>query len=125
MNTSKFTMRSSIPILRIFDEEKAKDFYLSFLEFSLDWEHRFEGNFPIYMQISYEDCTLHLSEHHGDCCPGAAIRIEVERLQLFHTKLLSKKYKYARPGIDSTPWNTNEISIHDPFGNRIIFYERT
>ncbi len=32
-----------IPILRIFDEAKAEEFYLDFLGFKLDWEHRFEG----------------------------------------------------------------------------------
>ena len=40
-----------IPILRIFDEAKAKEFYLDFLGFRLDWEHRFEAHLPLYMQI--------------------------------------------------------------------------
>jgi hypothetical protein len=31
-----------IPILRIFSEEKAREFYLEYLGFTLDWEHRFE-----------------------------------------------------------------------------------
>jgi uncharacterized glyoxalase superfamily protein PhnB len=123
MSTSKITMKSSTPILRIFDEEKAKEFYLQFLEFELDWEHRFEDDFPLYMQISYGSCLIHLSEHHGDCCPGAAIRIEVENLELLHSNLISKKYKYARPGIETTPWNTLEVRIGDPFGNRIVFFE--
>jgi catechol 2,3-dioxygenase-like lactoylglutathione lyase family enzyme len=29
------------PILRIFDEAKAKEFYVEFLGFRVDWEHRF------------------------------------------------------------------------------------
>ena len=41
-----------IPVLRIFDVEKAKAFYLDFLGFQLDWTHQFEENFPLYMQIS-------------------------------------------------------------------------
>src|ERR1700720_2445823 len=40
------------PILRIFDESKAKEFYLGFLGFKLDWEHRLGDNFPLYAQIS-------------------------------------------------------------------------
>jgi catechol 2,3-dioxygenase-like lactoylglutathione lyase family enzyme len=32
----------AIPILRIFDLEKARDFYVGFLGFRVDWEHRFE-----------------------------------------------------------------------------------
>jgi len=40
----------AIPIFRIFDEEKARDFYLGFLGMTVDFEHRFEENTPIYMQ---------------------------------------------------------------------------
>ncbi|ODG93255.1 MULTISPECIES: glyoxalase superfamily protein [Bacillaceae] len=123
MSTTKITMKSPTPILRMFDEDKAKEFYITFLEFEIDWEHRFEEDFPLYMQISYNNCIIHLSEHHGDCSPGAAIRIEVENLDLLHSKLLSKKYKYARPGIEETPWKTREVRVGDPFGNRIVFYE--
>ena len=123
MSTSKIFMKSTIPIFRIFNEEKAKEFYLTFLGFALDWEHRFEDDLPLYMQISYGNCIIHLSEHHGDCCPGSAIRIEVENLELLHSNLISKKYKYTRPGIQTTPWNSQEVCIGDPFGNRIVFFE--
>jgi hypothetical protein len=34
------------PIIRIFSVDKAKEFYLDFLGFSLEWEHRFEKDFP-------------------------------------------------------------------------------
>ena len=70
-------MKSVVPIIRIFDELKAKDFYIDFLGFSLDWEHRHTPELPLYLGISSNACTLHLSEHYGDCCPGAHIRIEV------------------------------------------------
>ena len=32
----------TIPILRIFDPGKAKEFYVDYLGFAVDWEHRFE-----------------------------------------------------------------------------------
>ncbi|MBA4160284.1 MAG: VOC family protein, partial [Gemmatimonadetes bacterium] len=38
------------PILRIFDEAKAKEFYVAFLGFTVDWEHRFEDDLPLYLQ---------------------------------------------------------------------------
>lgn len=55
------------PVLRIFDEAKAREFYLDFLGFSLDWQYRFETDLPLYMQVSRGECVLHLSEYHGDC----------------------------------------------------------
>ena len=109
------------PILRIFDEVKAKEFYINFLGFKVDWEHRFEQGLPLYMQISKDDCVLHLSEHHGDCCPGAAMRIETSELETFQTDLLSKTYKCARPEIEQMPWGSRDMSVTDPFGNRLTF----
>jgi len=46
-----------IPVLRIFDEAKANEFYLDFLGFKLDWEHRLEAGLPRYMQISKNGLT--------------------------------------------------------------------
>ena len=109
------------PIFRIFDEAKAKEFYVGFLGFKVDWEHRFEEYAPLYMQISKDACIIHLSEHHGDGSPGAAVRIETDELESLHKELLDKHYKYARPGIEAMPWGSKDMTIRDPFGNRLTF----
>jgi hypothetical protein len=57
------------------------------------------------MQISRDGIVLHLSEHHGDCCPG------------------SKGYRFMRPGIEVAPWNARVMEVIDPFGNRLRFNE--
>ena len=108
----------TIPILRIFDEAKAKEFYAGFLGFTIDFEHRFAPDLPLYMQVY--DCVLHLSEHHGDATPGSATRIETGDLDAFHAELVAKNYKYYRPGINEQPWG-RDMPITDPFGNRLIF----
>lgn len=112
-----------IPILRIFDLNKAKQFYIDFLGFTYDWDHQFEENMPIYCQISLHHTIIHLSEHHGDASPGAALRIEVEDILQFH-RSLPKDYPYARPSIEDSPWNTKEVTVCDPFFNQLIFYEK-
>jgi uncharacterized glyoxalase superfamily protein PhnB len=109
------------PILRMFDEVKAKAFYVDFLGFHLDWEHRFEADMPLYMQVSRSDCVLHLSEHHGDSSPGAHMRIEVDDIDQFHAELIAKHFKYARPGLHDTPWGSRDTSVTDPFGNKLTF----
>lgn len=109
-----------IPILRSFDEAKAREFYIHFLGFKIDWEHRFEPESLLYMQVSKDSCVLHISEHHGDCTPGAALRIEVDALEAFHKELDEKNYRNARPGINAQPWG-KDMCVTDPFGNRLIF----
>ena len=113
----------TIPLLRIFDIPKARDFYIDFLGFKADWEHRFEPGLPLYMQISRGGCVLHLTEHHGDCCPGATVFIRVKGLERFHSEITAKAYGYARPGIEKAPWNAKLMQVCDPFGNRLRFNE--
>ncbi|MCZ8522547.1 MULTISPECIES: glyoxalase superfamily protein [Paenibacillus] len=115
-----------IPLLRSFDEGKAKEFYADYLGGRVDWEHRFEmenRESPLYMQVSLGDVRLHLTEHYGDCCPGASVRLEVGDLEVLHRRLLGQAYAYSRPGMETTPWGTREVRVTDPFGNRITFYE--
>lgn len=113
----------TIPILRIFDVSKAREFYEGFLGFKVDWEHRFEEDAPLYMQISRDGCVLHLSEHHGDCCPGSTVFIRMRGLDGFHQEITAKHYRYMRPGIEIAPWNAKLMQVTDPFGNRLRFNE--
>lgn len=109
------------PILRIFDEAKAREFYLGFLGFELVFEHRFEPGLPLYMGVRRDGCTLHLSEHHGDASPGAAMRIEVTDIDALCAELRSREYRYARPEVAEMPWGTRDFTVTDPFGNRLTF----
>jgi catechol 2,3-dioxygenase-like lactoylglutathione lyase family enzyme len=116
-------MFRAIPILRIFDVEKAKDFYAGFLGFRVDWEHRFDDKAPVYLQVSRENLVLHLTEHHGDCCPGSTVFVQTTQLDQFHQEITSKGYKYMRPGLEIAPWNAKVMEVIDPFGNRLRFSE--
>jgi catechol 2,3-dioxygenase-like lactoylglutathione lyase family enzyme len=113
-----------IPVLRIFDIAKADEFYQGFLGFSVDWDHRYEPNTPLYRQISRGDLILHLSEHHGDGSPGARLRVMMKGVRVFHDEIASKRYRYMHPGLETTPWGTLETGVIDPFGNLIRFCER-
>ena len=110
------------PILRIFDEAKAKAFYVDYLGFKIDWEHRYEPGMPLYMQVSRGNCILHLSEHHGDGTPGTKLRMECEDVAAFHKELHSKEYPYLNPGIEKRPWVQKEMCLADPFGNELRVY---
>jgi hypothetical protein len=82
---------------------------------------RFDANAPLYRQISRGNLILHLSEHHGDGCPGARIRVMMHGVEAFHREISAKSYRYMRPGLEETPWGTLETGVIDPFGNLIRF----
>ncbi len=110
------------PILRSFDEGKAREFYLDWLGFHVVFEHRFEPSLPLYMGIARGACTLHISEHHGGGSPGAAIRIRVDDLEAFHAEITAKQYKNYRAGLQDQEWGAREMVVQDGAGNRLIFY---
>ncbi len=116
----KIHFSKTIPILRIFDDRKTREFYLEFLSFSVEFEHRFEPELPLYMGIIREGLQLHLSEHHGDASPGATIFIPMQNIALFRNELHRKQYGYGRPEIVKQDWG-DVMEVYDPFGNRLRF----
>ena len=110
------------PVLRMFDVDKALAFYVGFLGFEEKWRHQFDADAPFYIGIERDGVLIHLSEHFGDATPGSHIRIEVDDIDAFCTQLNAKSYRNARPGITAQPWGNREMTIADPFGNRITFW---
>ena len=116
-------LKVAIPILRIFSVEKAKEFYVDFLGFGIDWEHRFGDNFPLYAQVSRAGLKLHLSEHHGDGTPGSVAYVYTSGVEDLQRELNDKKYRHNRPGLQQQDWGMLELTVVDPFNNRITFGE--
>lgn len=114
------TFDKAIPILRMFDETKAREFYLDFLGFRVEFEHRFEADLPLYLGIQRNGLHLHLSEHHGDASPGSTTFIPMHNIELLRDELQAKRYGYGRPDIVEQGWG-KILEVHDPFGNRIRF----
>jgi len=119
-----FTVTRVIPTLRMFDIAKTREFYLDYLGFVVDFEHRFHDNAPLYMGISRDGLVLHLSEHHGDGSPGVHITIEITGVNELHRELQAKNYRFMNPGISETEWGTRDMGVIDPVGNRLTFSER-
>ena len=115
--------RKVIPILRIFSVEKTHEFYIGYLGFKVDWEHRFEPDLPLFMQVSRGDMLLYLSEHHGDGTPGSTVHVEMTGVRELHAELTAKNYRYLRPGLEKQPWGATTVAVTDPFMNRIVFSE--
>lgn len=110
------------PILRIFDEAKAREFYIDFLGVAVDWEHRFEPGLPLYMQISKDDCILHLSEHHRRLLARRARANRNHRAGRVSATTAGQAVQIRAPMLRKHPWGTREMTIGDPFGNSLTFW---
>lgn len=117
---TEFGFRPAIPIVRIFDAEKAFEFYRGYLGFTLDWEHRFHPKAPLYAQISRGQLVLHLSEHSGDATPGGNMVVMTENLEGFLRELRSRPYANLAPDIEDDG-ERRTLEVIDPFNNHIRF----
>ena len=114
-------LEPAIPIIRIFDVDKAMAFYVGQLGFTLDWEHRFGPDFPLYAQVSRSRLVLHLSEHSGDATPGATVHVRVQGLDDLYREFAGRGCKAT---IEPGPSNHRLLQVWDPFSNRLRFAER-
>lgn len=115
--------QQTIPILRIFDVAKAKEFYVDYLGFAVDWEHHFEEGGPLYLQVSRAGLILHLSEHHGDSSPGASVFVWMTGVETLHAELAAKGYAYNRPSVEKTFYDSLCMKLVDPFRNQLLLNE--
>jgi catechol 2,3-dioxygenase-like lactoylglutathione lyase family enzyme len=110
-------------VLRIFDVAKAREFYVDWLGFSINWEHQFDKDMPYYISITRDDIEIHLTEHYGDATPGSKVFITCTNIETFHKEIAAKKYKYYKPAVKEAFYEAWCMDITDPFGNRLSFNE--
>ncbi|MCW4600222.1 glyoxalase superfamily protein [Janibacter hoylei] len=110
-----------VPVIRVQDEQLAREFYFDYLGFTPEWEHRFEPGFPVYLRARRDDAILDLSEHHGDGVPGSVSWIPVLDIDTLLGDLRSRPHPKLRPGIDLSFPGGPTIVVTDPFGNTLRF----
>lgn len=113
----------AVPVLRIQDESLARAFYVDYLGFDVEWEHRFAPDLPLYVRIRRDQTVLDLSEHHGDGTPGTVVWVPVASAGAFHAEITDRPHPRLRPGLDRDAPGGPTVEITDPFGNVLRFCE--
>jgi uncharacterized glyoxalase superfamily protein PhnB len=124
---------ATIPVLRIFSVDKALQFYVEFLGFSLDFGGPVEGEgTPFYGQITRCGTSVHLTEHQYDPSPGATILVWMSGLDALYAELDRRRREVPvwgpavwTPEIEEAPWGARVLTVGDPFGNHLRFNEPT
>ncbi len=115
-------LHAPIPILRMFDVDATKRFYVEYLGFQLDWQEG-EGDRPVFIQVSRGPVVLNLSSHHGDGTPGTAVLVHIDDVEALDAELRDRPYPFLSPGIE--PHGVGrEMVLIDPASNEIRFFQR-
>lgn len=111
-----------IPVFRSLDETRAREFYVDYLHFTVEWEHRFDyAQSILYMRLRRDDFVLDLSEHHGDGTPGATVWVPVRDVEALRRELHATNYDRFNPGVDVDAPGGPTMEVTDPFSNTIRF----
>lgn len=119
-------MSAPVPVLRSLDEARAREFYVDYLHFSIEWEHRFDyAKTILYMRLRRDQFVLDLSEHHGDGTPGSTVWVPVGDITELHRELHATGYGRMNPGIEVDSPGGPTMEVIDPFSNTIRFCQTT
>jgi catechol 2,3-dioxygenase-like lactoylglutathione lyase family enzyme len=112
-----------MPALRITDYDRSKAFYTDGLGFRIDWEHRFEPHFPVFMQVSRDGMAFFLTEHAGDCPVGGLVHLYVPDVDAWYAELRDRGVPVHQPPENSLP-GLRDMLVIDPDGNRLSICTR-
>jgi catechol 2,3-dioxygenase-like lactoylglutathione lyase family enzyme len=122
-HTRNLPRQRVMPTLRIASYEKSKAFYVSGLGFTIDWEHRFEPHFPVFMQISRDGMACFLTEHTGDCPFGGLVHLYVPDVDAWFAEFQRNGIRVQEPPNEGLQ-GLRSMTIVDPDGNKLRFHTR-
>jgi catechol 2,3-dioxygenase-like lactoylglutathione lyase family enzyme len=112
--------QSVVPALRISDEATARAFYVDRLGFRVEWEHRFQPNLPIFMQVARDGMMIFLTQHRDDCPPGALVHLYVDDVDAWYAELQARGVPIHSPPSEEID-GLRDMLVLDPDGNKLRF----
>jgi catechol 2,3-dioxygenase-like lactoylglutathione lyase family enzyme len=107
-----------MPTLRITNYATSKKFYVDGLGFQVDWEHRFEPHFPVFMQVSRDGLAFFLTEHSGDCPAGGLIHLYVPDVDSWFVEFQGRGVPVQEPPNECLQ-GLRSMTVLDPDGNKL------
>jgi catechol 2,3-dioxygenase-like lactoylglutathione lyase family enzyme len=83
-------MQHMIPTLRITNYRRSLAFYTELLGFTVDWEHCYDPDTAVFMQVSRGGMTLFLTQHADDCDTGGLVHFFIPDVDAWYGELRRK-----------------------------------
>ena len=116
-------MQRVMPTLRMTSYARSNAFYVEGLGFQIDWEHRFEPNLPVFMQVSRDGMAFFLTEHKGDCPVGGLLHLYVADVDAWYVDFQGKGVSVVEPPNNDLR-GVRMMTVLDPDGNKLRFCTR-
>ena len=106
------------PVLKVADARASQQFYCDVLGFEKNWEHQFQEDWPLYMSVSRDSVTLHLSEH-GEEPTAITLVVGVEDVDRTYEEIRARGFEPEGPP-ENRPYGTRDFAFPDPDGHRLV-----
>lgn len=109
---------STISMLRVQDARKSEAFYRDVLGFKKSWEFDPGDGQPIFIEVTRDNVSFHLSEHEGDGPIGIQLYVNVADARTLHDDLVSRNVTITE-SLHEAEWGHHVFAIEDPDRNTL------
>ena len=110
----------TISMLRVADARASEAFFRGKLGFETSWEYDPGDGYPVFVEVTRDWVSFHLSEHDGDGPPGIQVYVGVRDAKALYDEFLAKGVEIAEPPSEA-PWGEVVFVIQDLDGNTLRF----
>ena len=111
---------STISLLRVSDARTSEAFYCDTLGFRKSWEIDLGEGEPVFIEVTRDRVSLHLSEYEGDGPLGIQLYVNVSDAEELHETLVDHDALIVEP-LHHAEWGHMVFAIQDPDGNLLRF----
>lgn len=108
-----------VPFIQVSDLHKSESFYCGQLGFQKEWSYQPEPHLPSFASLRRENIRLFLTEH-PESAFGLLVYCYMEDVDRFHQEITDRGVEPEWTPID-TDWQTREMQLRDPDGNKLRF----
>ena len=109
---------STISMLRVTDARASEKFYCQKLGFQKSWEYDPGDGEPVFIEITRDKVSLHLSEHEGDGPLGVQLYVNVANAGALYDELTQNGVSIGDPPYDAE-WGHTVFELQDLDGNTL------
>ena len=116
-------MQRVVPALRVLSYQVSSAFY-GRLGFTERWTHRFDAGLPVFAAVARDGMEIFLTEHTGDCPPGALVHFYVPDVDSLYAEFQALGVPVEEAPGNSLGQDIRDMLVLDPDGNRLSFITR-
>ena len=113
-------LEGTISMLRVKDARASERLFCDTFGFRKTWEYDPGDGYPVFVEVTRDKVSFHLSEHEGDGPTGIQVYVNVTDAQALFDELRAQNATINEPPHEA-PWGHLVFELQDLDGNTLRF----